>query len=136
MTKSHLNPSRKQLSQRFRRSVVAARSETEAANGYRHSPGVTIRWATPADGDRLHVLAELDEAPIPPAPLLLGLVGDELWVAVSLTTGTAISDPFRPTAEVTQLVNERGRQLTFSGMSRARRELRRIRDFPRLGYGH
>jgi hypothetical protein len=80
--------------------------------GYRRSPAVTIRWATPADGQRLATLAELDEARVPSAPVLLAFVGDELWVALSLRTGAAICNPFRPSAGVAALVHERGRQLT------------------------
>jgi len=79
---------------------------------YRHSPPVTIRWATPADALRLGVLAELDEAAVPEAPVLLAFVDNELWVGMSLSTGALISDPFKRTAEVAALVVERGRQLT------------------------
>jgi len=82
-------------------------------SGYRRSPAVTIRWATPADGRRLATLAELDESRIPPAPVLLAFVGDELWVALSLGTGVAICNPFRPSAEVAALVHQRGRQLSL-----------------------
>jgi len=83
--------------------------------GYRRSPALTIRWATPADAPRLAVLAELDDARVPPSPVLLAFVGDELWVALSLRTGTVIRDPFRPSADVATLVHERGRQLTAPG---------------------
>jgi hypothetical protein len=83
--------------------------------GYRRSPALTIRWATPADAPRLSILAELDDARVPPAPVLLAFVGEELWVALSLRTGTVIRDPFRPSADVATLVHERGRQLTAPG---------------------
>jgi hypothetical protein len=81
------------------------------ASGYRHSPALTIRWATDADAPGLRILAELDEAPVPQAPLLLAFVGDELWLALSLTGGEMISDPFRSGAEVAPLLIERARQL-------------------------
>lgn len=90
---------------------TASRKE-RTSPAYRHSAEVTIRWATADDAPNLALLSELDEAPIPPSPLLLGLVGEELWVAASLSSGTVISDPFRPSAEVATLVVERGRQLT------------------------
>jgi hypothetical protein len=83
--------------------------------GYRRSPALTIRWATPADSAELDTLAELDDARVPPPPVLLAFVGDELWVALSLRTGTVIRDPFRPSADVANLVHERGRQLTAQG---------------------
>lgn len=94
---------------------------------YRRSPDVTIRWATPDDATRLKDLAELDEAPLPAAPLLLGLVDGELWVAVSAGTGRVISDPFRPAAEVALLVLERRRQLTVSQPGRVRGVFARLR---------
>jgi hypothetical protein len=90
------------------------RKASEALPAYRRSAEVTIRWATPADKPRLEALAALDEARVPAAPILLGLVGDELWVAVSLSTGAAITDPFRQSADVAFLVIERGRQLTVA----------------------
>ncbi len=80
--------------------------------GYRRTPAVTIRWATPADAPDVEILAQLDEARVPPAPQLLAFVGDELWVAFSPATGAVISDPFRHSAEVVALVRARGRQLT------------------------
>lgn len=88
------------------------RNPTHDLIGYRHAAPVTIRWARPEDAERLDVLAELDEASIPPAPHMLGFVDDELWVAVSASTGAAICDPFKPSSEVARLVAERGRQLT------------------------
>ena len=78
---------------------------------YRRSPDVTIRWATPADSPAINVLADLDEAEVPAAPLLLAVVAGELWVAVSASTKEMICDPFRPSAEVAVLVHERRRQL-------------------------
>ena len=80
--------------------------------GYRRSAAMTIRWETAADARAVELLAQLDEAPIPAAPLMLAFVDEELWVAASLGTGAVISDPFRPSADVAALVLERGRQLT------------------------
>jgi hypothetical protein len=80
--------------------------------GYRRAPAVTIRWATPADTPDLHVLAAVDSASVPDAPQLLAFAGDELWAAFSPATGAVIADPFRPSAEVVDLLRERGRQLT------------------------
>ena len=89
-----------------------------AITEYRHSPAVTIRWATAADARSLAALAELDEASIPEPPVLLAFVEDELWVAMSRSTGELISDPFRRSSEVAALVVERGRQLTVRDRSR------------------
>ena len=97
-------------------------------SGYRRSPEVTIRWATPTDARRVQLLAELDEAPVPSSPVLLAFVGEELWVAASPGTGTMICDPFRPSAEVAALVLERGRQLTVREVDRARPGRMRLRS--------
>jgi hypothetical protein len=97
------------------------------AAGYRHSPAVTIRWATPADAPNLADLAQLDEASVPESPVLLAFVGDELWMAASLATGATIADPFRPTEEVAALVRERGRQLAVPELGLPRSGLRRPR---------
>ena len=93
---------------------------------YQDSPALTIRWSCSDDAERLEILSELDEAPIPAAPLLLAFMGEDLWAARSLSTGESIADPFRPSAEVTRLLAERGRQLT---VLKRRSRLRR----PRLG---
>lgn len=99
---------------------------TDPIRGYRHSPEVMIRWATPADAAALAILAEVDEAEVPAAPLLLAVVNGELWVAVSVSSGETICDPFRPSAEVAVLVRERQRQLTVP-----QRSPRRLRRFTR-----
>jgi hypothetical protein len=106
------------------------RNDPDLPTAYRRSPELTIRWATPADEPRLETLARLDEARVPPPPLLLGLVGNELWVAASLSTGTVIADPFRRSAEVALLVSERGRQLTVPQPRHVRSGLLRLRRRP------
>ncbi|MGE5617596.1 MAG: hypothetical protein ACM3UX_01530, partial [Candidatus Woesearchaeota archaeon] len=63
------------------------RDHTPNPTRYRHTPPLTIRWARPDDAASLAVLAELDEATVPPAPLMLGFVDQELWAAVSVSTG-------------------------------------------------
>jgi hypothetical protein len=92
---------------------------------------VTIRWATPDDARRVDVLAALDEATLPLAPLLLAFVGDELWAALSPGTGAILADPFRPTVELADLLRERGRQLTVPDVRRARPRVMRLLSQPR-----
>jgi hypothetical protein len=72
---------------------------------------VLIRRGHPDDAPAVARLADLDEAPVPPAPLLLGEVAGELWVAVSLLTLDHIADPFRRSAEIADLTMRRARQL-------------------------
>lgn len=100
------------------------------AAGYRRSAAVTIRWATPSDAPAVDLLAELDEAPVPAAPLLLAFVGDELWAAFSPASGGLVCDPFRPSAEVADLVRERGRQLTVPVLGGPRLRLMRAVSDP------
>jgi hypothetical protein len=87
---------------------------------------VSIRCATPADARGVQILAELDEARVPAPPLLLGFVDEELWAAVSMSTGAVIADPFRPSAQVVPLLLQRARQLAPDGREpRLRRRRRR-----------
>ncbi|HWV88126.1 MAG TPA: hypothetical protein VNZ62_21955 [Capillimicrobium sp.] len=72
---------------------------------------VTIRYAFPADADAVAALAAVDSQAPPEGELLVAEVGGELWAAVSLTTGQAIADPFRPSADVVALLQARARQL-------------------------
>src|SRR6201996_8013870 len=97
--------------------VFPPKAQVEVA-GCRRSPAVTIRWATPDDAPKLAILAEVDEAAIPQAPVLLAFVGDEMWVAGSVSTGATISAPFRRSADVADLVVERPRQLTVAERGR------------------
>jgi len=75
--------------------------------------GITIRFAYPDDAAALRRLAALDSQPLPPGPLLVAEVADEVWAAVSATAeaGT-IADPFRHTADLVALLHERVDRLT------------------------
>jgi hypothetical protein len=48
---------------------------------------------------------------VPPGPLLLAEVDDELRAAISLTDGTIISDPFHLSAELVALLRDRAAEL-------------------------
>ena len=75
--------------------------------------GITIRFAYPDDTAALRRLATLDSKPVPGGPLLVAEVGGELWAAVSITDGgPPIADPFRYTAELVTLLQERAHRLT------------------------
>jgi hypothetical protein len=108
--------------------MLLRRESHRDVSGYRHSQAVTIRWAMPDDARSVDILAELDETSVSPGPLLLAFVGDELWVALSVSTGAAASDPFRPTADVATLVRERARQLTVPARGRRRAAVRRFQQ--------
>jgi alkylhydroperoxidase family enzyme len=73
---------------------------------------ITVRHASRADADALADLADLDSVRLPPGPLLLAEVDDELRAAISLTDGTVISDPFHLNTEV--VARLRGRAEEFA----------------------
>jgi hypothetical protein len=84
---------------------VAARSRAaRRAAPRRAAPRLSIRDACPADAGALRHLAQLDSSEVPPAPLLVAEVDGRIWSAVSLRDGSAIADPFHPTAELIALL--------------------------------
>jgi hypothetical protein len=68
---------------------------------------ITLRPAYADDALALLRLAELDSTPQPPpAPLLLAEVDGVLRAALSRSDGTAIADPFVPTATLIELLRQ------------------------------
>jgi len=65
---------------------------------------LTIRLAEVADTAALARLAALDSSSPPTGAALVAEVGDELWAAIDIDSGTAIADPFRPSGEVVDLL--------------------------------
>jgi hypothetical protein len=74
------------------------------------APHISIRLATAADDSTLIRLAALDSAPAPHGSVLVADLGGEIVAARSLDGDRSISDPFRPTADVRQLLELRARQ--------------------------
>jgi hypothetical protein len=65
---------------------------------------VTIRRATEADRATLERLAALDSALAPAGEVLIAEVGGQALGAVEVAGGAVVADPFRPTAELVELV--------------------------------
>jgi hypothetical protein len=65
---------------------------------------LTIRTATTSDQFAIRRLAVLDSASPPTGEVLLGEMDGELWAAVSVDSGHAIADPFRPSGDVVELL--------------------------------
>ena len=65
---------------------------------------LTIRPADVADGGALARLAALDSSSPPTGDSLIAEVGDEIWAAVDVRSGATIADPFRPSADVVDLL--------------------------------
>ena len=72
---------------------------------------LTIRRASADDTFALKRLAAVDSAAPPTGEVLLAEMGDELWAAVSVETGAAIADPFRPSADLVALLRFRARRV-------------------------
>ena len=74
-------------------------------------PTVVIRAARGSDGPTLRRLAALDSSELPAGDLLVAEADDEVVAALSLDTGERVADPFRPTADVVDLLEYRARRL-------------------------
>lgn len=72
---------------------------------------VVIRLATAGDRRALERLAQLDSAFLPDGEIMMGELHGRPVVAVGLTDGTVVADPFMPTTEIAELVSLRARQL-------------------------
>ncbi|MBA2346721.1 MAG: hypothetical protein H0V81_00360 [Solirubrobacterales bacterium] len=72
---------------------------------------IAIRLADESDAQSLTRLAGLDSARVPEDPLLLGLLDGRVVVALSLSAGTVIADPFTPTLDLVALVRQRSERL-------------------------
>jgi hypothetical protein len=72
---------------------------------------IAIRAAGPADGEAISRLAQLADRRIPVAPLLLAASDGEPVVVLSTVTGELVSDPFRATADLVDLLRLRAGQL-------------------------
>jgi hypothetical protein len=84
---------------------------------------VTVRLAEPADSAAVARVAGRDSQPLPPPPQLVAERGGEIEAVLSLSSGAAVADPFRPTAELVELLRyqahtaSRGRAGTGRGRS-------------------
>ena len=87
------------------------------------STPLTIRLAGHDDRGSLAKLAQLDSGRAPAAPVLLAEAEGGVVAALSLLDGTAVADPFRPTAEVVDLLRVRAAAATTTD-ARAKRRLR------------
>ena len=87
---------------------------------------VTVRRARPDDAWALERLAVLSSARPLEGEVLVAEVRGELWAAVSLSGGEMISDPFRATLVVRELLALRRRNLATARILPGRR-LARLR---------
>jgi hypothetical protein len=74
------------------------------------APHISIRLAREADNTTLIRLAALDSAPAPHGSVLVADVDGEIVAARPLAAARSIADPFRPTADIRELLDLRARQ--------------------------
>ena len=87
---------------------------------------ITIRNSRPTDAVAIRRLAALDSRPVPAGDLVVAEVGGEIVAAGSVAG--AVADPFRRTADVTQLLDVHLRAAaTPTSPVRHRRRLTRSR---------
>ena len=72
---------------------------------------LNIRTAGPEDERAIERLALLDDSRRPRGELLVAEAGGELVAALPVHGGRAVADPFRPSAQVVELLALRARQL-------------------------
>lgn len=81
---------------------------------------ITIRPGYADDHVALTRLAALDSSAIPVEPLLVAEMDGELSAALSLSNGTSIADPFRPTADIVALLRAHAAAATRTPRKRRR----------------
>jgi hypothetical protein len=111
------------LHRRAQRRRIARDTARTRTPGAGVAEAVTIRRATEADGAALERLAALDSASALTGEVLLAEVGDGAVGAIEVSSGVAIADPFRPTAEVVEVLRVRAGRV-HRGTSRRRLPLR------------
>jgi len=72
---------------------------------------VVIRLATAGDRSALERLAQLDSTTAPSGETVIGELHGRPVVAISLTDGSVMADPFVATGDVLELTRLRARQL-------------------------
>jgi len=114
----------------------AAAAAARAARAATSSPSVAdasgervvLRRAQCQDANALDRLAALDGVRRPAGELMLAEVDGEILAAVPVAGGRAIADPFRPTADLVDLLRARTRLLAgraeVGGLRRLRPRLR------------
>ena len=82
---------------------------------------LTIRRADITDAGALNRLAALDSSSPPVGDSLVAEVGQELWAAVEIDSGSAIADPFHPSADLVELLRFRVESIRSEAAGHRRR---------------
>jgi hypothetical protein len=86
---------------------------------------LVLRRSSAEDAPALARLARLDSAARPRGEMLVAEVDERIVAAVPVDGGRAIADPFRPTADIVELLQARA-ELLASGARRAPRTRLRL----------
>jgi hypothetical protein len=102
---------------------------TRAARRARKAKGtgaerIVLRRSSAEDAPALMRLARLDSAPRPTGDMLVAEVDERIVAAVPFGGGRAIADPFRPTADILELLQARVELLAPSARRSPRTRLR------------
>ena len=129
-----LHPSRAEAAEGRRRLEHVLALESSHRNGVasvRREIQFTVRALHEADRPAIERLAGRDTATMPAGDALGAEINGELVAAISLTDGSVIADPFRPTTSAIELLRLRAEQLGVSGNRRRLPRLRRRGAVPR-----
>ena len=88
---------------------------------------MTIRLAAEHERADLAGVADRDSRPLPPAPHLVAERERTVLAILSLATGEVVADPFRPTAELVELLRCRAAAESLDGGAGGHRRRRRAR---------
>ena len=72
---------------------------------------IVIRSARPGDAEALRLLEQLADRYLPRRALLLAEADGDVVAALATCTGEVVTDPFRATADLVELLRLRARQL-------------------------
>jgi hypothetical protein len=100
---------------------AGARPEPPSRQAAPDAAAVTVRFATPEDARDIERLAQLDSGSVPTGPALVAEIEGELVAMLPLDRGRALADPFRPSAELTRLLELQRAQLRGEDGRRRRR---------------
>lgn len=90
---------------------MSLRPPTTLARQVQQRREIVLRSAGAADAAALRQLAELADRPLPAGPILLAASDGDVVAALSSRTGELVTDPFRASADLVQLLELRARQL-------------------------
>jgi len=103
-----VNDRQREIEERSRLAFDQRASHNEPV---RSAESVVLRLCCVGDDAGLERLAALEGKPVPKGRQIIAEVGGEVVVALPLSGGTPLADPFRPTSHLLPLLELRAKQL-------------------------